>query len=180
MHKATLSGALCCTFNPTHTPPPIAMSRQRHQQHSGIQRALCMLICVMAWDGPIPVLHHHGAGHSSEWLAHHCEMWHSDSEVTGFHWHFARPRDLGGRFPKSDESNPFDDCVFSVMVQFECQRSVIPDAAIPSWLPILPHSAGRAQHHDLLNAASTRAGNRLPCDFENAQSNCVRLNIWLV
>lgn len=68
-----------------------------------------MLLCVLSWDGPLPVIHHHG-GLSSDWLREHLKTVHADSttDELGFHWHLMRLRDLGSSHSGNDSANPAD------------------------------------------------------------------------
>jgi len=68
-----------------------------------------MLLCVLSWDGPLPVIHHHG-GLNSDWLREHLKTVHADSttDELGFHWHLMRLRDLGSSHSGNDSANPAD------------------------------------------------------------------------
>jgi hypothetical protein len=44
--------------------------------HRTFQQVLCLLICVCAWRGPVPVLHDHDAVKSSELQTRHAQAFH--------------------------------------------------------------------------------------------------------
>ena len=75
-----------------------------------LQQSICLLVCVCAWRGPIPVLHDHQAMSNPELRAQHAQTFHEGrdvDEITGLHWHLGFPEDLTGEeCPIRDESAP--------------------------------------------------------------------------
>ena len=62
--------------------------------------AICLLLSISSWRGPVPVLHSHGQLSDPEQLQHHvavCHAGRSSDEHDGFHWHLAFPEDVGGK-----------------------------------------------------------------------------------
>lgn len=157
------------------------MSLQSQQQHSVSQRAFCILICLMSWDGPMPILHHHGAGHTEEWLTSHCRTWHSDRAESGFHWHLARLKDLDGRLPghQNDESPGESACC--IVTQIESQRQFAFNLPMLICTPTETILAHRSRPSAGMLSAMTCVGScRGRGNFRDTQSICARLGIWLL
>ncbi len=78
--------------------------------HRTFQQVLCLVICVCAWRGPVPVLHDHDAVKSSELQTRHAQAFHNGQridETVGLHWHLGFPEDITGeKFPARDEATP--------------------------------------------------------------------------
>ncbi len=78
--------------------------------HRTFQQVLCLLICVCAWRGPVPVLHDHDAVKSSELQTRHAQAFHGGqpiNEINGLHWHLGFPEDITGEnCPARDEATP--------------------------------------------------------------------------
>ena len=78
--------------------------------HRTLQQVLCLLICVCAWRGPVPVLHDHDAVKGSEFQTRHAQAFHNGQridEVVGLHWHLGFPEDVTGEeCPARDEAAP--------------------------------------------------------------------------
>lgn len=79
-------------------------------KHRTLQQVLCLLICVCAWRGPVPVLHDHDAVMSSEMQTRHAQAFHNGQridEIVGLHWHLGFPEDVTGeKCPARDEATP--------------------------------------------------------------------------
>jgi hypothetical protein len=74
-----------------------------------MQRVFCLLLCVGAWRGPVPMLHDHQAMTNPGVRERHEQVFHGSSceECGGLHWHFAFPEDGNGPpLPISDEVAP--------------------------------------------------------------------------
>jgi hypothetical protein len=86
------------------------MNRFFSQHHSMLHQVFCLLLCLSAWRGPVPVLHDHGWLGSSEQLDKHQQRFHDDGccEVcAGLHWHLALPEDVTGReLPERSQTAP--------------------------------------------------------------------------
>lgn len=157
----------------------IAMSLQSQRQHSVSQRALCILICLMSWDGPMPILHHHGAGHTEEWLTSHCRTWHSNRAECGFHWHLARLKDLDGRLPGHHNDESLRDSACSIVTQIESQRQFAFNLPM-LWTPIETILAHRSRSSaGMLNAMTSVDCCCVRVSFRDTQSICARLGMWL-
>jgi hypothetical protein len=83
-----------------------------------LQRVLCLLLCVCAWDGPVPILHTHDSLRVIGLLNQHLSSHHCTSVSVhsfGLHWHFAPIRDIyGSGLPNSkSESDGSDIAVFA-------------------------------------------------------------------
>jgi hypothetical protein len=78
--------------------------------HRTFQQVLCLLICVCAWRGPVPVLHDHDAVRSSEQQIRHAQTFHDGHQleaIVGLHWHLGFPEDITGeKCPARDEATP--------------------------------------------------------------------------
>ena len=78
--------------------------------HRAFQQVLCLLICISAWRGPVPVLHDHDAVRSSELQIRHAQTFHDHQqlvEIVGLHWHLGFPEDITGeKCPARDEATP--------------------------------------------------------------------------
>jgi len=76
--------------------------------HRTLQQVICLLICVCAWRGPVPVLHDHHALTDSGLQERHAQAFHDGQpidEIVGLHWHLAFPEDLtGDQCPVRDEA----------------------------------------------------------------------------
>ena len=79
-------------------------------KHRTLQQVLCLLICVCAWRGPVPVLHHHDAVRGSDLQNRHAQAFHNGQrfdEIIGLHWHLGFPEDVTGeKCPARDEAVP--------------------------------------------------------------------------
>ena len=79
-------------------------------KHRTLQQVLCLLICVCAWRGPVPVLHDHDAVRGSELQTRHAQAFHNGQrvdEIVGLHWHLGFPEDVTGeKCPARDEAVP--------------------------------------------------------------------------
>ncbi len=56
--------------------------------HRTLQQVVCLLICVCAWRGPVPVLHDHHAMTDLELQNRHTQTFHHGQEldeITGLH-----------------------------------------------------------------------------------------------
>lgn len=77
-------------------------------QHRTFQQVLCLLICVCAWRGPVPVLHDHDAVKNSELQTRHAQAFHDGQQIqsiVGLHWHMGFPEDVTGEeCPARDEA----------------------------------------------------------------------------
>ncbi len=86
------------------------MSRFFSQHHSMLHQVFCLLLCLSAWRGPVPVLHDHGWLGSSERLDEHQQRFHDDGSCeicAGLHWHLAFPEDVTGReLPEREQTAP--------------------------------------------------------------------------
>ena len=75
-----------------------------------LHQVFCLLLCLSAWRGPIPVLHDHGWLGSSEQLNEHQQRFHDDScceNCAGLHWHLAFPEDVTGQeLPEREQTAP--------------------------------------------------------------------------
>ena len=75
-----------------------------------LHQVFCLLLCLSAWRGPVPVLHDHGWLNSSEQLDKHQQRFHDDNlcEIcAGLHWHLAFPEDVTGReLPEREHTAP--------------------------------------------------------------------------
>jgi hypothetical protein len=63
------------------------------------RRIISLLLLVMAWNGPVPILHNHDTCSNNFVLHRHIEKFHSgvtDVALAGAHWHFAFVDDLMG------------------------------------------------------------------------------------
>jgi len=71
-------------------------------------RLLCLLLCVTAWRGPLPLLHDHDA--MANWSARnaHSVQFHADCSTLceGLHWHFGFPEDVHGTELPGDQMPP--------------------------------------------------------------------------
>ncbi len=77
--------------------------------HKTLQQVVCLLICVCAWRGPVPVLHdHHALTTDSALQNRHSRAFHDGrqiDEIVGLHWHLAFPEDVtGDQYPVRDEA----------------------------------------------------------------------------
>lgn len=94
-----------------------------------LHQVICLLLCVSAWRGPIPVVHDHGWLNSSNLLDQHEQRFHCDDDgcfCSGLHWHLAFPEDVTGReLPERDRTAP-------ELAVFACAVASLPssDAAI--------------------------------------------------
>lgn len=79
-------------------------------KHRTLQQVLCLLICVCAWRGPVPVLHDHDAVKGAELQTRHAQEFHNGQqvvEIIGLHWHLGFPEDVTGeKCPSRDEITP--------------------------------------------------------------------------
>ena len=79
-------------------------------KHRTLQQVFCLLICVCAWRGPVPVLHDHDAVRGSELQTRHAQAFHNGQrvdEISGLHWHLGFPEDVTGeKCPTRDEVAP--------------------------------------------------------------------------
>ncbi|MCA9009368.1 MAG: hypothetical protein KDB01_06460 [Planctomycetaceae bacterium] len=77
-------------------------------QHRSVQQAICLLVCLCAWRGPVPVLHDHAALSDLALQSRHSQKFHDGlcvEAVIGLHWHLAFPEDITGeQCPGRDES----------------------------------------------------------------------------
>ncbi len=77
--------------------------------HRTLQQVVCLLICVCAWRGPVPVLHdHHALTTDSALQNRHSQAFHDGQQIdaiVGLHWHLAFPEDVtGNQCPVRDEA----------------------------------------------------------------------------
>ena len=87
------------------------------KDQSLLHRALCLLLCVTAWHGPVPVLHDHAGIMNPDVREQHQERFHAagnEDSSTGWHWHFAFPQDVNGK------SIPSPDHVAPELAAFAC------------------------------------------------------------
>ena len=90
--------------------------------HRTLQQAVCLLICVCAWRGPVPVLHDHQALTDSGLQERHVQAFHEGQridEIVGMHWHLAFPEDVTG------EQCPVRDEATSELSLFACASAVL-------------------------------------------------------
>ena len=95
--------------------------------HRTLQQVVCLLICVCAWRGPVPVLHDHHALTNSEMQNTHSQAFHAGQpieEIVGLHWHLAFPEDLtGDQCPVRDEATselPLFACASAALAFESC------------------------------------------------------------
>jgi hypothetical protein len=71
-------------------------------------RLLCLLLCVTAWRGPLPLLHDHDAMADLSARTAHSVQFHADNSITcqGLHWHFGFPEDVHGAELPADQMPP--------------------------------------------------------------------------
>ncbi|MEZ6061771.1 MAG: hypothetical protein R3C19_15595 [Planctomycetaceae bacterium] len=71
------------------------MSASPLSRTPGTQRLLCLLLCVCAWRGPVPIVHHHESlRNSAVRYARHIAAFHEcpeDGCDNKWHWHLAMP-----------------------------------------------------------------------------------------
>ncbi len=158
----------------------IAMWLQAKRSQFASRCALCMLMCVIVWDGPIPILHHHGSGHAEDWLTRHCQAWHTSSSDSGFHWHFARLKDLDGRSSSNgdQESSQNREGVLIALMGSQCQ--IAAHWQVRSWPIITPDFAAQRRNSRMWKEISSVTCSRSCSDFSDPHSICTRFNIWLV
>lgn len=128
----------------------------------------------------MPILHHHGAGHTGDWLTGHCRAWHADREESGFHWHLARLKDLDGRLPGRHSDESLGDTACSIMTQIESQRQFALNTPMQIWTQMpaeLMDGGGRGVGS---LTAIKGVGRRPRGEFRDNQSICARLNSWLL
>ena len=92
------------------------------KNHRTLQRVVCLLICVCAWRGPVPVLHDHHAMTNSELQHRHSRAFHDGQqidEIAGLHWHLAFPEDVAG------DQCPVQDEATSELPLFACASAVL-------------------------------------------------------
>lgn len=154
------------------------LQAQRFQFAS--RRVLCMLMCFILWDGPIPILHHHGSGHTEEWLARHCQVWHASGGDAGFHWHFARLQDLDGRSSSNDDQEFLQQREGALIALMEAQPQIELNWQVRSGTIIAPDFAAKKRNPRMWNEISSETSSHPRTDFSGPQSICVRLSIWLV
>ncbi|MFO0979478.1 MAG: hypothetical protein U0996_23940 [Planctomycetaceae bacterium] len=85
------------------------MSAPQSIQRGILHQVMCLLVCIAAWRGPMPVLHDHASAASSGQLQEHCQNFHGNgsADCCGLHFHFALPRDVyGDSCPDSDKTIP--------------------------------------------------------------------------
>lgn len=90
-------------------------------KHRSLQQAICLLVCVCAWRGPVPVLHDHAALSDLELQSRHSHVFHDGLQteaVVGLHWHLAFPEDVTG------EESPARDESTSDLPLFACASAV--------------------------------------------------------
>ena len=105
-----------------------------------LHQVFCLLLCLSAWRGPVPVLHDHGWLGSSEQLNKHQQRFHDDGccEIcAGLHWHLAFPEDVTGReLPERDQTAP-------ELAVFACAAASLPsDAAANEIVFAFDHGPG--------------------------------------
>ena len=95
--------------------------------HRSLQQVLCLLICVCAWRGPVPVLHDHDAVRGSELQIRHAQAFHNGQrvdEIIGLHWHLGFPEDITGeKCPPRDEAAPELSLFASTAAVSSCEIS---------------------------------------------------------
>lgn len=85
------------------------MSAPQPTQRGVLQQVMCLLLCLAAWRGPMPVMHDHASASDSGHLQEHCQNFHGNcqADCCGLHFHFAMPRDVyGDSCPDSDDTIP--------------------------------------------------------------------------
>ncbi len=109
---------------------------------SRMQRLICLLVCMCAWRGPVPVLHQHDLLQAdSENLARHMERFHSclpgcaEAQWAGndWHWHFAlpsQPTEHDGE-PAWPDVPPELAAAFAVVSLQSCGGSTVPETVLP-------------------------------------------------
>lgn len=78
--------------------------------HRSLQQIICLLVCVCAWRGPVPMVHDHESRANSQFQHEHSAVFHEGrefAEIVGMHWHLAFPVDITGeQSPARDEASP--------------------------------------------------------------------------
>ncbi len=71
---------------------------------------ICLLVCVCAWRGPVPMVHDHEILTNSAFQHEHSATFHEGrefTEIVGLHWHLAFPVDMTGEeSPTRDQASP--------------------------------------------------------------------------
>jgi len=49
---------------------------------------VCLLLCLLAWRGPIPIVHSHQTGFDGSAVAEHLDRYHEAGGGTPWEWHF--------------------------------------------------------------------------------------------
>jgi len=89
-------------FAPAYCPDQIKippMTSFHSSSHTSTRWLLCLLLCVISWNGPLPLLHVHEAYSDGSALRQHLNKFHSGSDLKvlpGVHWHFAYMDELRG------------------------------------------------------------------------------------
>lgn len=136
-----------------------------------------MLMCAIAWDGPLPILHTHGAGHTEEWLARHCKVFHSDIAESGFHWHFVRLKDLDGRNPSHQEDDFWQNSECSIATLTVSQRQIAFTWQTVQWRMTAGENLESSQNSGMMSFVACFQPRT---DFRDPQSACARLSSWLL
>lgn len=98
---------------------PNSMMIPMASKHSILQQVLCLLLCMSAWRGPVPMVHHHDALTDPVLLEQHQHTYHAqccdccDEGLTGIHWHFGFPKDLTGKTLIPEDQVPVDTAAFA-------------------------------------------------------------------
>ena len=88
-------------------------------KHTIMQQVLCLLLCMSAWRGPVPMFHHHDALTDPVLLEQHQHAYHGQccgcchEGFTGIHWHFGFPKDLTGKTLLPEDQIPVDIAAFA-------------------------------------------------------------------
>lgn len=129
--------------------------------HRTLQQAVCLLICVCAWRGPVPVLHDHHALADSNLQERHSQAFHDGQqidEIAGLHWHLAFPEDVTG------EQSPIRDEATAELPLFACASAALTFASAESHAMLFTLSACAADFVSnvvILNVAPQQARNEL-------------------
>ena len=87
--------------------------------HSILQQVLCLLLCLSAWRGPVPMIHHHDALTDPVLLERHEEKFHADfcacneHQCFGIHWHLGSAKELTGKTLFPEDQLPIDTAAFA-------------------------------------------------------------------
>ena len=115
--------------------------------------ALCLLLSVSSWRGPIPILHCHQHLTDPELLQHHEDVCHegrSSDKHHGFHWHLAFPEDVNGkRCPDTEPIAPELAVLACAQALNSCQHAELQrtlfDGSADAFVPAVAIGQTRSQ-----------------------------------